>query len=44
MDCCRSQLTGYSNKGNREEGPQFSNYLHQIGLWTCLWGIFLISK
>lgn len=24
--------------------PQLRNYLHQIGLWACLWGYFLIAN
>lgn len=27
--------------GKRE--PQLRNYLHQIGQWPCLWGIFLMA-
>lgn len=23
--------------------PQSRNCLHQLGLWTCLWGVFLID-
>ena len=34
----------YTLESSGEKGPQLKNYIHQIGLWDCLWGIFLVSS
>lgn len=41
--------SGMANSGcqldtAKQRVPQLKNCLHQIGLWVCLWGIFLIAN
>lgn len=36
------QLDTNEFSGKRESGVR--NDLHQVGLWVCLWGIFLVNN
>lgn len=52
LPCPQQKHQGHSGMANsgcqldtaKQRAPQLKNCLRQIGLWVCLWGVFLIAN
>lgn len=38
------KLGGQLDNTGEEGTSQLANCLHEVGLWACLWGIFLVAN